>query len=343
MNPTNSSNMQLPQGARVLVTGGTGFTGSVLLRRLAEQPVSLRALTRRPPDPAVFGNLKIDWIQGQVFDQAVIKTAVQDVDFIFHVAAAYRESGIAEADYHNVHVVSTRLLAEAAATNPGFKRLVHVSTVGVHGHIDQPPADETYRFSPGDIYQRTKAEAELWLRDFARQTGLPYTVIRPSAIYGPGDRRLLKVFKMASQPVFVLLGHGKCLYHLIHVEDLVRMMIGAANHPATLNEAFICGDPDAITLEQLGRIVADELGHRCRVLRVPAWPVFLAADLCEAVCRPLKIAPPLYRRRVAFFTKDRSFDTRKIRTALDYHYLYDIERGLRETTRWYVDHGWLNR
>lgn len=343
MNTTNSSDMQLPQGARVLVTGGTGFTGSVLLRRLAGQPVSVRAITRRPPDPKVFGDLNIEWIQGQVYDPAVVKTAVQDVDFIFHVAAAYREAGISDADYHNVHVVSTRLLAEAAATQPGFKRFVHVSTVGVHGHIDEPPADETYLFSPGDIYQRTKAEAELWLRYFARQSGLPYTIIRPSAIYGPGDRRLFKVFKMASQPVFVLLGHGKCLYHLIHVEDLVRMMIGAANHPATLNDVFICGDPEAITLERLGRIVADELGHRFRVIRLPAWPVFLAADLCEAVCRPLKISPPLYRRRVAFFTKDRSFDTQKIRNALGYQYQYDIERGIRETTRWYVDQGWLRR
>jgi dihydroflavonol-4-reductase len=91
----------------------------------------------------------------------------------------------------------------------------------------------------------------------------------------------------------------------------------------------------------MGRVVADELGHRVRVLRLPAWPVFLAADLCEAVCRPLRIKPPLYRRRVAFFTKDRSFDTRKLRDVLGYTCRYENGEGLRATARWYRDHGWL--
>jgi dihydroflavonol-4-reductase len=333
--------LELPRNSRVLVTGGTGFTGAALLRNLAKQSVSIRAITRRLANADPLKDLTIEWIQGQVYDPAVVTAAARDVDFIFHAAAAYREAGLSEVEYRNVHVVSTRLLAEAAAANPNFKRLIHVSTVGVHGHIEHPPADENYPFHPGDVYQRTKAEAELWLRDFSRQSGLPHTVIRPCAIYGPGDRRLLKVFKMAAQPVFILLGRGPCLYHLIHVEDLARMMIGAANHPAAAHEVFIGGDPEAITIEKMGRIIASELGRPLRVVRLPAWPFFLAADVCEAICRPLKLEPPIYRRRVAFFTKDRSFDTRKVRETLGYEYLYETEAGLRETTRWYVAQGWL--
>ena len=341
MSATTTLPLELPPGARVLVTGGTGFTGAALLRSLARQPVAIRAIARPGSNLDPLKDLDVEWFRGQVYDPAVVSAAARDVQFIFHVAAAYREAGLSDQEQRNVHVVSTRLLAEAAAANPGFKRMVHVSTVGVHGHIDHPPADENYPFNPGDMYQRTKAEAELWLRDFARQTGLPCTVIRPCAIYGPGDRRLLKVFQMATYPVFVLLGRGQCLYHLVHVEDLVRMMISAANHPAAINEAFICGDPEAITLETMGRIIADELGRPLRVVRLPAWPFFLAAGVCEAICRPLKITPPIYRRRVAFFTKDRSFDTRKIRQTLGYSYLHDTEQGVRETARWYVREGWI--
>jgi len=121
----------------------------------------------------------------------------------------------------------------------------------------------------------------------------------------------------------------------------VRGLLLAATHPAALGEAFICGNPAAVTQERMGRIIAAALGRKCRVVRIPAGPVFLAADLCEAICKPLKLAPPLYRRRVAFFTKDRSFDTRKIRERLGFQPRYTDEEGLTLTARWYRAQGWL--
>lgn len=331
----------IPKGARVLVTGATGFTGRVLTRQLAEAGAELRAIARGSSDLSPLEGLGIRWHRGDVFDPAVVREAMAGVEYVFHVAALYREARHGDEMYRRVHVDSTHLLAEAAAGQPGFKRFVHVSTIGVHGHIEEPPADETYRFSPGDVYQTTKAEAELWLRDFAPRAGLPFSVIRPAAIYGPGDRRLFKVFKMASRPVFPILGHGKCLYHLIHVEDLAAAMRLAAVHPAAAGEVFICGDPEPVTLEGMAREIAGVLGRRIRVVRLPVGPVFLLADLCEAVCRPLGLEPPLYRRRVAFFTKDRAFDTRKLRERLGFAYRFPTAAGLRQTTEWYMREGWL--
>jgi nucleoside-diphosphate-sugar epimerase len=104
---------------------------------------------------------------------------------------------------------------------------------------------------------------------------------------------------------------------------------------------FLCGDAEAIPLERMAAVIAAELGHRLRAVRIPAGPFFVAADLCEAVCRPLGIPPPLYRRRVAFYTKDRSFDTRKIREKLGYRNRVPPEEGLRATARWYREHAWL--
>ena len=332
---------RMPAGAAVLVTGATGFTGARLARQLVEQGCIVRAIARHTANAGALQDVPIQWVRGDVYDPAVVRAAAAGVQYIFHVAAAYRVSGLPDDEYRRVHVTSTELLAEAARQQPDFQRFVHVSTVGVHGHVEQPPASEESPFQPGDIYQRTKAEAELWLREFARGKGLPYAVIRPAAIYGPGDRRLLKIFKLAIQPFFILLGHSAGLYHLIHVEDLVQGLLLAATHPAAQGEAFICGNPAAVTQERMGRIIAGALGRTCRVVRLPAWPVFLAADLCEAVCKPLHIAPPLYRRRVAFFTKDRSFDTRKIREKLGFQPRYTDEEGLTQTARWYREHGWL--
>lgn len=328
-------------GVPVLVTGATGFTGAVLTRALCAAGARVGAIARASSDRSALADLPVTWLTGDVFDPATVRAAVAGVRHIFHVAAAYRQAGIADDVYRRVHVDSTRLLAEAAAATPGFARFVHVSTVGVHGHIEHPPADETCRFAPGDIYQRTKAEAELWLHEHAPALGLPYTVIRPAAIYGPGDRRLLKVFRMAAWPVFPVLGHSRGLYHLIHVDDLTGALLCAARHPAALGEAFICGDPAPMPLVRIGAVIAATYGRRLRVLRVPAWPFFAAAALCEALCKPFGIAPPLYRRRVAFFTKDRAFDTRKLRERLGYTYRWTTEDGLRATAQWYRAAGWV--
>ncbi|MFH1476399.1 MAG: NAD-dependent epimerase/dehydratase family protein [Verrucomicrobiota bacterium] len=334
---------EIHAGARVLVTGATGFTGAVLARKLVRAGLEVHAIARASSNLAALRDLPIHWHRGDVFDEAVVAEAVQGVEYIFHVAAAYREARHADAMYAQVHVLSTQLLARAALKNPAFKRFVHVSTVGVHGHIANPPADELYSMHPGDIYQQTKADAELWLRDFAQKKQLPYTVIRPAAIYGPGDKRLLKFFRMASRRILFLLGRGQCLYHLIHVDDLTNIMILAATHPAARDEIFICGNPDCVTLDQMARIVAGELGNRFRIVRLPAFPFFLAADVCEWVCRKLGIEPPIHRRRLAFFTKDRSFNTRKLREKLGYQVRYSNEAGLIQTARWYCGQGWLKR
>lgn len=333
----------IPAGTRVLITGATGFTGALLARKLVRSGLEVHAIARTSSNLEALRDLPIRWHRGNVFDEAVVAEATQGVDYIFHVAAAYREARHADAMYTQVHVLSTQILARAALKNPVFKRFVHVSTVGVHGHIANPPADELYSMRPGDIYQQTKADAELWLRDFAQKKSLPYTVIRPAAIYGPGDKRLLKFFRMAARRILFLLGRGQCLYHLIHVDDLTNIMILAATHPAARDEIFICGNPDCVTLDQMARIVAGELGNRFRLVRLPAFPFFLAADVCEWVCRKLGVEPPIHRRRLAFFTKDRSFNTRKLREKLGYQVRYSNEAGLIQTTRWYCEQGWLKR
>ncbi len=326
---------------QVLVTGATGFTGAVLVRKLCATGAKVRAIARTSSDISALADLDVEWVRGDVYDPEVVRQASQGVHVVFSLATAYREGAAGSDLFTRIHVEATQLLAEQAACNPDLKRFVHVSTVGVHGHIDDPPADETYRWSPGDAYQETKAEAERWITDFAKERDLPLAIIRPAAIYGPGDRRLLKLFKMASKPMFVVVGRKDTWYHLIHVEDLCDIMMLAAVHPRALNEVFICGNPDAVRVSEIGRVVADALGKSFRLLRLPAWPLFALAALCEAVCTPLGISPPLYKRRVAFFTKDRRFNTAKLHELLDFTPRYTNEQGLRATTAWYLEQGWL--
>ncbi len=331
----------IPPKTKVLVTGATGYTGTILIKKLLVQGVDVRAIARETSNIEPFQGQDIKWFRGEVFDLKIVQQAIEDVSYVFHVAAAFRDAKSSEQDYRNVHLVSTQHIAQEAKKNPNFKRLIHVSTMGVHGHIANPPGNEDSPFAPGDDYQRTKVEAENWLRDFAKENGFPYTIIRPCAIYGPGEKRLFKLYKMVAKKNFPVLGKGKCWYHLVHVDDLTNAMLKAAVEEKALGEAFIIGSSEAIRLEDIAQIIAKEYKVPLKIIRLPIAPFFLAGDICEAICKPLKIEPPIYRRRVAFYSKDRNFSTKKMQDVLGYIPQWSNEDGIIESARWYKENNWL--
>ena len=328
--------------ARVLITGATGLTGKLLTQKLAKAGAKISAIARPSSNIQELHDLGVKLFRGDVFDPQIVGAATDNVEYIFHLAAAFREEKATDRDYQPVHVHSTQLLARAVLNRPDFKRFVHISTVGVHGHIEIESANETYRFSPGDGYQRTKLEAELWLREFASENRIPFTIIRPTPIFGPGDNRLLKFFRMINRGYLLMLGLGrKGIYHLIHVDDLTEILMLAATSDAALSQVFIAANDDPISIEDMGMIIAKALDKNIRTIRLPVAPFFLAADVCKAVCAPLGIQPPIYRRRVAFYTKDRKFDNSKLRNTLGYRLRYDNRTGLTQTAQWYLARGWL--
>lgn len=332
----------LPAGSTVLVTGGTGFTGTKLVRKLVEAGnVKVRCIAR--PSSRIDEDLSeaVTWYRGDVYDPDVVEDAVEGVDYIFHLAACFRDPSATDDEYRKVHVTSTRLLAKAAHAQSEFNRFVHTSTVGVHGHVESPPADETAPYNPGDLYQETKLEGELSIRKFANSQGLPLVVIRPAAIMGPNDRRLLKLFKFAKYGVFPLLDGHDPRYHLIHVDDLTNCMLLAADHPAALGEVFICGNEEPTSVVKMLTQISDLLGQTVQFISLPSAPLFALADAVEWASGKIGVAPILYRRRLAFFTKDRAFDTSKLRKVLEFDYRYDNESGICDTVRGYERRDWL--
>jgi len=283
----------------------------------------------------------IEWFVGDVYDPELLQQAMVGVNQIYHLAAAYRATNLPDIELYNVHVTSTQILAKLALEQANFERFVHVSTVGVLGHIENPPADETTPYNPGDIYQETKTEAEQWLLSFGESNGLPFNVVRPAAIYGPGDRRLLKFFKIAKLPIMPLIGFSKGLYHLIHVEDLVEFIHFSSTTDQTLSNIYICGDPQANSLKDMLAIISEHNGKKARFIRIPASPLFFIARIVESISKKLDVEPFLYPRRVAFFTKDRSFNTNKMQSVEGFEYKYSAENGLRDLDDWYKQQNWL--
>lgn len=332
---------KLPPDSRALVTGATGFTGSLLVQKLLQQGVRVVAIARHTSNLDSFKDMEIEWIRGDVFDENLINQAIKGVNYIFHLVTPFREAKSPNIGYYNVHVVSTQLLAKAALKQPEFKRFVHVSTIGVHGHIKQPPADENAPLQPGDVYQETKLEAEIWLKNYADQEELSVTIVRPAGIYGFGEKRLLKIFKWVYRQWVPVIGEGNNLLHFIHVDDLTNFLILAATHPQSDGEVFICGSPEAISFKKMVSIISDYYGNSVKFIKFPAAPLFALGYLFEVICRPLGIEPPIYRRRLAFYTKDRSFNTSKMNNLLGFVPAHSDEEGLKELAQWYLDQGWI--
>ncbi len=340
--PAANAVTALPKGSRALVTGATGFTGSLLTKKLIEQGVEVVAIARPSSNIQQFDGLPITWLKGDVFDGELINRAMKDITHVFHMVTPFREAKSPDVGYYNVHVLSTQLLAKAALKQPNFQRFVHVSTIGVHGHIAHPPADETYRTEPGDIYQATKLEGEAWVQSFGAETGLPVTIIRPAGIYGPGEKRLLKIYKMVSKGWIPAIGNGSNLLHFIHVDDLTDCMLVAAIRPQAVGETFICGSEKAMSFKEMVDLISDLYSVPAKFISLPAKPMFMIADICELIFRPLGIEPPIYRRRLAFYTKDRAFNTSKIRKLLGFTPSHSDQEGLRELGKWYLENKWLS-
>jgi dihydroflavonol-4-reductase len=327
---------------KVLVTGATGFTGGHLARHLARQGHAVAALVR-PASLAKADALSADGIDvrtGDLTDAAAVRRACEGRELVFHIAATYREAGQSDVAYTRVNVDGTRHVLEGALAER-VRRVVHCSTGGVHGHIEHPPANENAPFAPGDVYQRTKLQAEQLASRFGRERGLEVVVARPIGIYGPGDMRFLKMFRGIARGRFPMLGRGAGFYHLTYIDDLCRGFELCGTVPAAAGRTYILAGPEYTTLQQLVELVAAELQARPPRLRFPIWPVWVAGALCEIVCVPLRLEPPLYRRRVDFYSKSRAFDTSRARQELGYNPTIDLKTGIHLTAEWYRSQGLL--
>jgi dihydroflavonol-4-reductase len=328
---------------RVLVTGATGFTGGHLARYLAGRGQQVWALVRAGSDAAARQQLQaagVELVEGSLEDRESLARACAGVDVVYHIAAIYRQAGLPDEAYRAINADAVGAVIEAAARG-GARRVVHCSTVGVHGDVDHPPANEDAPLKPGDVYQQTKLEGEARAREAARAAGIEVVIARPTGIYGPGDRRLLKLFRGVARRRFITLGDGRIYYHLTYIDDLVEGFRLCGEVPAAAGRTYILAGGEVTTLDELIGIIADEAGVARPRLRLPVLPFWLAGAACEAICAPLKIEPPIYRRRVDFFTKSRAFDISRARAELGYDPQVTIRDGVRRTLDWYRRAGWL--
>ena len=297
----------------VLVTGGKGFLGSNLVSRLSDLGHKIRILARPNNQQIQNGKSDIDIIWGDIRDPEAVDRAVNGVDRVIHLVSNFRKGGSDKKEAYAINVQGTENILNAALEYH-VKQVIHCSTIGVHGNVHSIPADEKTPFNPGDIYQRTKLIAENKVWEFYNNTKLPITVVRPISMYGPGDLRMLKLFRMIKKGRFVIVGSGTPFFQPAYIDDVVQGFIKCLFNEKAIGEVFIIGGEEYLPLNHLFRLIAEELGVDPPKIRVPLMPVLWLAAFCEFICTPLNLEPPLHRRRVSFFQNNRAFSINKAKS-----------------------------
>jgi nucleoside-diphosphate-sugar epimerase len=326
---------------RVLVTGGTGFTGKALVERLLGEGHEVVALDYKEGiQTEDLRRRGAEVVIGTVTDRAAVDRCMKNVEVVFHLAAAFRELNVTEEYYYQVNVEGTRIPLESAVAH-GVRRFVHCSTCGVHGDIEHPPAGEDAPIKPADYYQRTKYEAEPVVQEYAKR-GLKTVIIRPAAIYGPGDPgRFLMIYRLVAKGVCPMFGSGRTLYHPLYIDNMVDSFMLSMRDGCGDGGTYLIADEEYFEIETLARHVAKALDVDAKFPHFPLWPLVATAAVCEAVCNPLHVTPPIFMRRVDWYRQNRAFDIGRAKRELGYVPRVGIEEGLKRTAEWYIENGYL--
>ncbi len=321
---------------RVFVTGGLGFTGAALVDRLLTDGHEVSVLDKEP-------GLRLEELEargadvtlGSITDAGAVEKCSEGAEVVLHLAAAFREVGAPDSLYEEVNVGGTRIVLEAAR-RAGARKLVYCSTQGVHGHVDAPPGDETSPIAPEDYYQETKYLGEEVVREEAGD--LEYTIIRPTAIYGPGDPgRFVMIFRRVNHGRFLMFGSGDTFYHPVYIDNLVDAFVLSMQAGVGAGEAYLIADAEYFPIRVLVAKVAEALGVELSMPKLPIGPLIVAGHVCEKLCKPFGINPPIFPRRVDWFRQVRAFRIDKARRELGYEPGIGLEDGLARALVWYRD------
>jgi dihydroflavonol-4-reductase len=315
---------------RAVVTGAAGFIGAHLARELVTSGHEVLAVDVQPRPPQLrLPGLRYE--QADIAETSSLAALLANADVVYHLASAHLQVNAQESQFRRVNVRAAVELVTACA-DAGVRRLVHASTVGIYGHVSDPPAREDAPAAPGNMYERTKLEGEIAVVARASDLDVDVIVLRPAWVYGPGCRRTAKLLRSVSRGRFLYVGAGRNLRHPVYVSDTVAaFMLAAAAPPEMAGRDYIIAGPRPMELHELVERVAAAVGvvpPRRRLPRRLALALGRTAELAWGLGRR---EPPFSRRSLVFFENDNAFDTTAARRDLGFTPATDLDDGIRRT------------
>jgi dihydroflavonol-4-reductase len=317
-------------GRRVLVTGAAGFIGGHLVNRLAAEGMRVRAVDLNPLPQWVDGG-SVEAHRVDIRDVAAMAALLEDVDVVFHLASVHLEVHASESDFTEVNVEAVGAVVRASA-RAGVRRIVHTSSVGIFGHVEDPPAGEDAPTNPITPYERTKLAGERRALEASERSGVEVVVVRPAWVYGPGCPRTRKLLGALGKRRFFFVGDGSNLRHPVYIDEAVEGFVLAARAGSSAaGRTFIIAGPRAMPLREMVDTAARVLGVPAPRIRVPVPLFHVMARGAEVGFGLMGRTPPFSRRTMSFFANDNAFSTDAAEKALGYRPRVDFEEGLRRT------------
>ena len=306
------------QASRVAVTGATGFIGATVCRVLHDAGYAVRILARSPRRARALAGCVDEVIEGDLHDVAALTRLVVGADAVVHCAGAVRGASQAEFDSINVDGVTNLIQAMAG----GGARLLSLSSLAAR----EPSLS---------FYAMSKYRGEQVLQEQAG--GLVWLALRPPAVYGPGDRELLPLFRLMGKGVAPVPGNPAARFSMIYVEDIAAAVLAWLRQaqPATGVFTLDDGTPGGYDWRTVADTVACLCGRRVRLLRVPSLVMDVPAYINRGLARVFGYAPMLTPEKLRELRHpDWVCDSAALRQALDWEPRYPLEAGLARTPGW---------
>jgi nucleoside-diphosphate-sugar epimerase len=321
-----------------VLTGATGLLGSHLAEQLAARGERVRAVVRAASDTARLRRLGAELVEGDLNRPASLAKAVAGADVVYHCAARVGDWGPWRAYKANILDATRHLLDACRAAAVG--RLLHVSSIGVYGHLgdrDRPiTEDEPLGQNPWvwDYYPRAKLLAERLVRQYPG----PWTIVRPTWLYGPYDRNTLpRVLKAMRAGRVAVIGAGDNLINIVYAGDVADGCVRAANHPAAAGQAYNLSSLGELTqrqfIDKLSEVLDLPRVHKHVSFRTAFWGGFFSEFVGRVIF--LRRPPHITRHVVSLVGRSTRFSIDKARTQLGWTPRVGVEEGLRRTLEWY--------
>ena len=325
---------------RAFITGATGFIGSFLAEDLIKKGYQVRCLVRKTSNLHWIKDLNVEYHYGSLLDRESLQKGLADCQYVFHLAGLTKARS--EQEYFQGNFEGTRRLLDAALSYKGkIKRFIYVGSQAAAGPSPSlTPIDENHTPRPLTYYGKSKLAGEEYVQKHAAD--LPITIIRPPVVYGPRDTDVLEFFRAVSKGIIPRLGKQEKYVSIIHVRDLNRGIIMAAENPGAAGQIYFIANQQPYSWKAVAQTTLNLIHKKGFHISVPIFLMKIVAAVSESIAA-LSGKPALVnRQKVIEMEQDYwTCSAEKARQQLGFVNEINLEQGIAETLNWYKEHKWM--